>query len=214
MSEEKKELETTEQFPEESTEILESEKEPDSLVGSIYEWARSLLAAVVGVVLLFTFLARLVGVSGPSMQNTFYTGDRIVVLNSMFCDFEPGDVVVANAYNAILNDTIVKRIIAVGGQTVDIDFFTGTVYVDGVALDEPYAKEPTFTAEGTVFPLTLEEGEVFLMGDNRNHSTDSRSYTLGPVKEDYLQGEVIFLLMPGKTPETGKMDFSRIGRVK
>ena len=95
--------------------------------------------------LLFTFLVRLIGVSGPSMQNTLYTGDRILVLNSMFCDFQPGDVVVVNAYNAQLDETLVKRIIAVGGQTVDIDFITGTVYVDGEALDEPYIKEPTYT---------------------------------------------------------------------
>lgn len=211
MSEEKKELETEVQ-PQQAEQQPVREKE--SLETTVYEWGRCLIAAVVTVVLVFTFCFRLIGVSGGSMQNTLYTGDRLVVLNSMFCDFEPGDIVVADAYNAVLSDTIVKRIIAVEGQTVDIDFFSGTVYVDGVALDEPYTKEPTFTTDGTEFPLTLGEDEVFLMGDNRNHSTDSRSYTLGPVKEDYLQGEAIFLLLPGKTPETDKMDFSRIGLIQ
>jgi len=172
------------------------------------------VAAVVGVVLLFTFVVRLIGVSGPSMQDTFYTNDRVLVLNSLFCDFEPGDVVIVDAYNAELDDTIVKRIIAVGGQTVDIDFFTGTVYVDGTALDEPYTKEPTYTAEGIQFPVTLKENEVFVMGDNRNHSTDSRSYRLGPVDEQYIQGKAVFLLFPGKTPYTEKLDFSRIGLIK
>ena len=212
MSEEKKVQEAVQPPVEDSDHQPEARKEP--LETTVYEWARCLIAAVVSVVLLFTFCVRLIGVSGGSMQNTFFTGDRLVVLNSMFCDFKQGDVVVADAYNAMLDDTIVKRIIAVGGQTVDIDFFTGTVYVDGVALEEPYTKEPTYTADGTQFPLTLAEDEVFLMGDNRNRSTDSRSYTLGPVKEGYLQGKAIFLLFPGKTEGTDKLDFGRIGLIK
>lgn len=211
MSEEKRELETAEAAGAagESTPA----QRPDRLEDTVYDWARSLIAAVVGVVLLFTFLVRLIGVSGPSMQNTLYTGDRILVLNSLLCDFQPGDVVVVNAYNAPLDETLVKRIIAVGGQTVDIDFITGTVYVDGEALDEPYIKEPTYTADGVSFPLTLEEDEVFIMGDNRNHSTDSRSVQLGPVKEGYIQGKAIFLLFPGVTPYTEERDWGRIGLI-
>ena len=211
MSEEKRELETAEAAGAagESTPA----QRPDHLEDTVYDWARSLIAAVVGVVLLFTFLVRLIGVSGPSMQNTLYTGDRILVLNSLLCDFQPGDVVVVNAYNAPLDETLVKRIIAVGGQTVDIDFITGTVYVDGEALDEPYIKEPTYTADGVSFPLTLEEDEVFIMGDNRNHSTDSRSIQLGPVKEGYIQGKAVFLLFPGVTPDTGTREWSRIGLI-
>ena len=144
---------------------------------------------------------RLIGVSGPSMQDTLYTGDRLLVLNAAYCDFKAGDVVVINDYNAELSDTLVKRIIAVGGQTVDIDFSTGTVYVDGQELDEPYIKEPTYTTDGTVFPLTLAEDEALVMGDNRNHSTDS-------------QGKAVFLLMPGRTPDTDKSDWSRVGVVR
>ena len=213
MSEEKRELDQTGAEEETAEEEKTAEKQPDRLENSIYDWARSLITAVVGVVLLFTFLARLIGVSGPSMQNTLYTGDRILVLNSMFCDFQPGDVVVVNAYNAQLDDTLVKRIIAVGGQTVDIDFVTGTVYVDGEPLDEPYIKEPTYTTDGTTFPLTLAEDEVFIMGDNRNHSTDSRSTQLGPVKEGYIQGKALFLLFPGVTPDTQTRDWGRIGLI-
>lgn len=199
----------SEEMKEPQTEALEK----SSFENTIYDWAKSLIAAVVAVILLFTFFVRLIGVSGPSMQDTLYTGDRLVVLNSMFCDYEPGDVVVVNAYNADLSETIVKRIVAVGGQTVDIDFFTGTVYVDGEPLDEPYAKEPTFTSDGTRFPLLLKEDEVFLMGDNRNHSTDSRSVLLGPVKEDYIQGKAVFLLFPGQTPYLEKREWSRIGLI-
>ena len=206
MSEEMNEIEKKE-----LVETGETENSSESFENIIYDWARCLLSAVVGVVLLFTFAVRMIGVSGGSMQNTFYTGDRLVMLNSMFCDFKPGDIVVVNAYNAELSDTIIKRIIAVGGQTVDINLQSGIVYVDGEALDEPYVKELTYTTGGTKFPLTLAEDEVFVMGDNRNRSTDSRSTQLGAVKKDYLQGEAFFLLIPGKTPETEKMDWSRVG---
>lgn len=186
----------------------------DTLEKTIYEWARCLVSAVVGVVLLFVFVVRLIGVSGGSMQNTLYTGDRLLVLNSLFCNFEQGDIVVINAYNADLNDTIIKRIIAVGGQTIDIDFASGIVFVDGEPMDEPYVKELTYTTDGTEFPLTLAEDEYFVMGDNRNRSTDSRSFQLGPVKEDYIQGEAFFLLIPGKTEATDKMDWSRFGFIR
>lgn len=211
MSEENKELEN-EQEPERG----EDEQEPGieragAFENTIYEWARCLVSAVVGVVLLFVFVVRMIGVSGISMQDTLYSGDRLLMLNSLFCNFEQGDIVVVNAYNSDLDNTIIKRIIAVGGQTVDIDFGSGIVFVDGEPLDEPYVKELTYTTDGTQFPLTLKEDEVFVMGDNRNRSTDSRSTQLGPVKMDYLQGEAFFLLIPGKSADTDKMDWSRFG---
>ena len=192
----------------------EEAKEPEKLENIVYDWARSLAAAVVSVVLLFAFGVRLIGVSGPSMQDTLYTGDRLVVLGSLLSGFEAGDVVVVNDYNAELSETIVKRIIAVGGQTVDIDFASGVVYVDGQPLDEPYTKEPTYTANGTPFPITLAEDEVFVMGDNRNHSSDSRDARLGPVKKGYLQGKALLLLTPGATPDTEKRDWGRIGPLR
>ena len=188
-----------------------TQSDSGSFENTIYDWARCLVSAVAGVVLLFVFVLRLIGVSGGSMQNTLYTGDRLLMLNSIFCNFEQGDIVVINAYNAQLDETIIKRIIAVGGQTIDIDFSTGIVFVDGEALEEDYVKELTFTTGGTQFPLTLAEDEVFVMGDNRNASTDSRSTLLGAVKKDYIQGEAFFLLIPGKTEGTDKMDWSRFG---
>ena len=208
MAEEKKDQELSLEGAGELQET-EKKKEPESWESTAYCCAQALITAVVGVVVLFTFFVRLIGVSGGSMQDTLYTGDRLLVLNSIFCDFQPGDVVVVNDYNAELNETLVKRIVAVGGQTVDIDFDSGVVYVDGQALDEPYTKEP----EGTQFPLTLAEDEVFVMGDNRNHSTDSRSDQLGPVKEGYLQGKALLLLVPGETPDTGKRDWGRVGAI-
>ena len=186
-------------------------KRADAFENTVYEWARCLVSAVVGVVLLFVFVLRMIGVSGGSMQNTLYSGDRLVMLNSLFCKYEQGDIVVINAYNSSMDKTIIKRIIAVGGQTVDIDFETGIVFVDGNPLDEPYVKEPTYTTDGMQFPLKLKENEVFVMGDNRNRSTDSRSLQLGPVRTDYIQGEAFFLLIPGKSEGSEKMDWSRFG---
>ena len=210
MAEEKKELSMENSVGPQET---EEKKEPDSIESTAYCCAQALSTAVVGVVALFTFFVRLIGVSGGSMQDTLYTGDRLLVLNSVFCDFQPGDVVVVNDYNAELDETLVKRIIAVGGQTVDIDFTAGVVYVDGQPLEEPYTKEPTYKSDSIRFPLTLEEDEVFVMGDNRNHSTDSRSGQLGPVKEGYLQGKALLLLIPGQTPDAGHRDWSRVGAV-
>ena len=215
MSEEKNKLETpTEPAQAPSSPSQEERKEGSSLENLLYCWGQALIIAVVSVVLLFTFGVRMIGVSGPSMQDTLYTGDQLLVLNAAFCDFKAGDVVVINDYNAQLNETLVKRIVAVGGQTVDIDFAQGVVYVDGKALEEPYAKEPTYSDEGASFPLTLAEDEVFVMGDNRNHSTDSRDPRLGPVKKAYLQGKALLLLMPGKTPDTNKTDWSRLGPLR
>ena len=212
MAEEHKKLDTPENAA--SPEQGEAKKEPETLEGMIYCWAQALITAVVSVVLLFTFAFRLIGVSGPSMQDTLYTGDRLLVLNAAFCDFQPGDVVVINNYNADLSDTLIKRVIAVGGQTIDIDLASSTVYVDGQPLDEPYVKGFTDTIEGTRFPLTLAEDEVFVMGDHRDHSTDSRSARLGPVKEGYLQGKAVLLLLPGTNPDLGAREWDRIGLVR
>ena len=199
-------------------EKLELREEQEDSGNSLFEWTRALVGAVLGVVLFFVFVAQMITVQGPSMQNTLYAGDKVLVLKSALCEIEAGDVVMIHQYNAQLNETIIKRVIATGGQTVDIDFDTGTVYVDGVALEEDYIAERTYSAEGLEFPVTLEEGNLFVMGDNRNHSTDSRSDMLGVIDERYVVGKAIFLIFPGRIaqylgelPGTGKRDFSRIG---
>ena len=198
---------------------LESQ-EQERTGSALFDWTRALVGAVLAVVLFFVFVAQVITVQGPSMQNTFYAGDKVLVLKSALCGIEAGDVVMLHQYNAQLSDTIIKRVIATGGQTVDIDFETGTVYVDGVALEEGYIAERTYSDEGLAFPVTLGEGELFVMGDNRNHSTDSRSTLLGVVDERYVVGKAVFLLFPGKTaqylgelPGTGKRDFGRIGLI-
>ncbi|MBO4915771.1 MAG: signal peptidase I [Oscillospiraceae bacterium] len=177
----------------------------------LYEWVHSLAAAVLIIVIMFTFFVRMMGVQGPSMRQTLQDGDRLFVLNShLVREYRQGDIVIARK-QSFSDDPIVKRIIAVEGQTIDIDFSVGAVYVDGVELEEDYINDLTYTFEGTQFPLTVPEGSVFLMGDNRNMSTDSREPRIGTVDKRYLIGKVIFLAFPGPDSVTDKREFGRIG---
>ena len=178
----------------------------------LYEWIQSLVGSVLVVVAIFTFGIRMLGVDGHSMLNTLQHGDRLMVVNPIFYhDYKYGDIVILRKNGVFDNEPIVKRVIATGGQTVDIDFSEGVVYVDGEALEEDYIREPTYTAEGTEFPLTVPEGSIFVMGDNRNGSSDSRDYRLGTVDTRYVIGKAAFLLFPGLDYDTEKRDFGRIG---
>ena len=180
----------------------------------LYEWIQSLVGSVLVVVAIFTFGIRMLGVDGHSMLNTLQHGDRLMVVNPIFYhDYKYGDIVILRKTGVFDNEPIVKRVIATGGQTVDIDFSEGVVYVDGEALEEDYIREPTYTAEGTEFPLTVPEGSIFVMGDNRNHSSDSRSSDLGTVDTRYVIGKAVFLLFPGADEATGQRDFGRIGPI-
>ena len=178
----------------------------------LYEWVQSLVGSVLVVVAIFTFVIRMMGVDGHSMLNTLQHGDRLLVVNSMlYHDYKYGDIVILRKDGVFDDDPIVKRGIAGEGQTGDIDFAEGIVYVDGEALEEDYIREPTYTAEGTEFPLTVPEGSIFVMGDNRNGSSDSRDYRLGTVDTRYVIGKAAFLIFPGPDYETEKRDFKRIG---
>ena len=188
------------------------EEEVESRPGrDLYEWMQALVCSVLVVVLLFTFVVRLIGVDGHSMVPTLQDGDRLLVLNSiLYDDYQYGDIVVLRK-ESFLAEPIVKRVIATGGQTVDIDFETDSVYVDGELLKEDYINELTFLEEGTEFPLTVPEGSIFVMGDNRNNSNDSRDYRLGTVDTRYVIGKAVFLAFPGTDESTGERDFGRIG---
>lgn len=180
----------------------------------LYEWVQALVCSVLAVVILFTFVIRLIGVDGRSMVPTLQDGDRLLVLNSMlYDDYKYGDIVVLRK-ETFLQDPIVKRVIATEGQTVDIDFSTGSVYVDGALLKEDYINELTFLEEGTEFPLTVPENSVFVMGDNRNHSSDSRDSRLGTVDERYVIGKAVFLAFPGADQYSGERSFGRIGGIR
>ena len=177
-----------------------------------YEWVQALVCSVLTVVLIFTFAVRIVRVSGESMRETLQDQDMLVVLNNWLCGgYEQGDIVILQRDDFYGGEPIVKRVIATEGQTVDIDFDAGVVYVDGTALEEPYTREPTWTQEGTEFPLTVPEGCIFVMGDNRNDSDDSRDSTLGPVDTRCVLGRALLLAVPGPTADTELRDWSRVG---
>lgn len=172
-----------------------------------------MLVIVMAVLMLFL---RIIVVDGPSMENTLLNGDYMLLVGNMFYKNPSyGDIVVVSKQAYSNGKPIVKRVIATEGQSVDIDFNEGVVYVDGVALDEPYTKTLTTLKEGTTFPLVVEEGKVFVMGDNRNNSKDSRSTQIGLVDKREVLGKVAFILFPGTgMGGTEQRDFSRIGVVK
>lgn len=160
----------------------------EKLCINLYDIASVLVKAVATIAILFTCVFRVVGVNGSSMLPTLTNGDWLIV--SAY-DFEPayGQVVIITQPNAY-EQSIVKRIIATEYQSVDINFDTGEVYVDEVLLDEPYINNATTNWEGVDFPLTVPEGYVFVMGDNRQYSSDSRSPDVGLIDEDYILGVV------------------------
>ncbi|HIT54365.1 MAG TPA: signal peptidase I [Candidatus Fimivicinus intestinavium] len=164
------------------------------VIRGVYEFVDILVSALLVIFLVFTFLFRLVGVEGGSMEPTLQEGDRLLVSSLRFKP-EYKDIVIITQPN-IFHEPIVKRVIATGGQTVDIDFEQGIVYVDGEALAEPYVNAPTLTKEGVEFPVTVPEGYLFVMGDNRNQSTDSRSPQIGFIDERYVLGKVECRLTP------------------
>ncbi len=179
----------------------------------LYEWVQALVGSVLLVVLIFTFVVRLIGVDGSSMEPTLKHGDRLLVLNSLwYDDYRYGDIVVLRK-DTFMEEPIVKRVIATEGQTVDIDFDEGVVYVDDVALEEDYINDYTYLEEGTEFPLTVPQGSVFVLGDNRNHSSDSRDSRLGTVDNRYVIGKAVFLAFPGTGEHAyaEKRTFGRIG---
>lgn len=189
------EIRIEEQRSEENTVNKQPEKKGG--VGFLFDLVSIIATSAIAVAVVFLFVFRTVGVVGRSMNPTLQWGDRIVL--SAF-DFEPkqGEIVVTcqPAKSEIIEDTLVKRVIATEGQTVDIDFAEGVVYVDGVALDEPYTSEPTTDREDFVGPVTVPEGYIFVMGDNRNASTDSRSNLVGMIRKEYVMGKALFRIVP------------------
>jgi len=203
----------------------EEEEEEEPKGSAVYMLLHDFVYIFAFVTLLFVFAIRLVGVDGDSMYPTLHHADYLCLLsNVLYRDVEPGDVIVLTAREGeFAGEPIVKRVIATGGQTVDIDFDEGIVYVDGVAQDEPYINEPTYLSynevgQGLRYPVTVGEDSLFVMGDNRNHSADSRYAPLGLVDEREVLGKALCIVFPGIGSRNGyadceKRDFQRVGAI-
>lgn len=162
----------------------------------VYDWIQCIVYALIACVLVFVFFVRLVDVVGSSMYPTLENGDKMVVTNLLYKP-KQGDIIVFQK-DSYADYALVKRVIATEMQTVEIDFDKHIVYVDGEALDEPYIAEPTANKINFTGVQIVPPGCVFVMGDNRNASTDSRDARLGCVDERYIMGRVYFTLFPVK----------------
>ena len=179
---------------EKKTPASDTAKEAVNVHKETYEWIQCVVIALICCVLIFVFIARVIDVVGNSMVPTLEWGDKVIITR-LAGSYDNGDIVVLRK-DTFREEPIVKRIIATEGQTIDIDFEAGVVYVDGVALDEPYVNELTYDQEDFVGPVDVPEGFVFVMGDNRNMSSDSRKAAISCVDERYILGKVVFRIWP------------------
>lgn len=183
---------------EETVTEIKREKKTDkknSFHLSVYDLVSIIMSSFIIIAIVFTFMFRLVGVKGSSMTNTLQDSDWLLTVQKE--SYDCGDIVVITQPN-YFNEPLIKRVIAKGGETVDIDFTTSTVYVDGVALEEPYTRDDYIAPkiDDIDFPYTVPEGYIFCMGDNRNGSTDSRSQLIGPLDERYVLGKAVIRILP------------------
>ena len=197
-----------------------SKKEKDasrklSLGESLLLYVHDLAYLIAIMMILFLFIFRVVIVSGDSMNDTLIDGDYLLLLsNAFYSEPEAGDIVVASKDSFENGVPIVKRVVAVEGQTVDVDFSTNEIYIDGKLLDEPYIKQDLayiYSGERVSFPLTVEKGKIFVLGDNRRVSLDSRNTQVGLIDKREVLGKAIVLFLPGTDGGMANRNFDRIG---
>ena len=182
-------------------EALNPSEKPEEEKGSfkldLFYWTQTLVTVLIFLILVFALVGRVIEVKGSSMVPTLHEG-YLMLLQSLGYSPRQGDVVVLRK-NTFMNDPIVKRVIATGGQHVTVDYTAGKVYVDGAALDEPYINEIMVypaSPEMSISDVVVPEGSIFVMGDNRNHSSDSRHELLGTVDERYVLGKALWVVFP------------------
>lgn len=184
------------------------EEEPVNIANEILDWIESFVFAVFVIILIFIFLFRIVTVDGHSMNSTLSDKDRVIISHLNY-DPKNDDIVVVNS--SVLNKTLIKRVIGIAGDTVKIDYNINTVYVNGKAISNEHIDntmldkgmfDPSFKVSDGVYEYKVPENSIFIMGDNRNNSTDSR--TIGFISKDDVMGHVIFRLYP----------FKEFGRIK
>jgi signal peptidase I, bacterial type len=170
--------------------------EKTSAMQQLFELFETVIISLVVVIVIFSFAFRMVGVDGKSMNNTLQHGDRVIVEN-LFYTPHRGDIVVMNKDDAGFEKPIIKRIIAIEGDVIDFSFDKGEVYLNGELLDEPYIAEAMESDRGfSKFPQTVPENHIFVMGDNRNHSEDSRRARVGMVEEKRIIGRAVLKIFP------------------
>ena len=171
-----------------------SEKKKFSLIDEILDWLIPICKTFTIVILTFTFVIRTASVQGQSMETTLHEGDRLILWSFLYTP-KQGDIIAANCEG--LGKIIVKRIVAVGGQEVNIDFNAGKVYVDGELFEVDGIENVTTDPESNyAYPVTVPEGKYFVMGDNRQHSTDSRSSYVGFVDREDILGKAVLRNYP------------------
>ncbi len=169
---------------------------PDSGVSNFYDWIKSVVFALVIVIFCLNFFFRLVDVKGSSMEQTLQTGDKLIVTNFNYTP-KPNDVVVIS-HGREYNEPIVKRVIATAGQTLKLDYDNDRIIVDGIVIDEPYLDVSTFCNVEADYeiPEVIPDGMIFVMGDNRGVSMDSRDSRIGLINVDNVIGKAQFVVYP------------------
>ncbi len=194
----------------ENKDVVEIELNNSPVASCIFDWISSIIIAVVAVVILLTFCFRLIDVDGTSMESTLIDTDKVIVTN-LFYTPENGDIVVIS-HGVEYDKPLVKRVIATAGQSLDIDFDNNKVYVDGALIDEPYIQGATIKGNAEI-PSVIPEGKVFVMGDNRAVSMDSRHHEVGLIDVDNIIGKAQLVVIP-HTKQNGttipSLDFSKI----
>lgn len=174
----------------------EEKKRP--FAADLFDWAEALVYALALLVVISAFFVRLSGVVGSSMYPTLEDGDQLLISAFGYKQPERGDIVVLMA-DGFMEKPLVKRVIGLGGDTVEVDSASNTVYVNGQALYEPYINqltEPMYTGDMDG-PFVVPEGQVFVMGDNRNGSSDSRKLVeIGPIPYEKIVGKAFFRVFP------------------